>query len=329
MDFDAKYDHRSPEPLQLGRDELAAMTAEISPSPLARAAPLTGGFSNHNILLEFADGDRCVLRLSPDRLRLRTEADLMAFIAEQVPTVPVPAVRWWSEDDEAAIGALALSYVDGTPLAIAEDQFTETQCRSVCEQLGAIAAAIHAVSFDVGGMLGPGPAVTEPFESYAAGTLAFLAECLESPRLQDRIGPERLARLGRCLSLPAEIVAPTMDRQLCHSDFNQKNILVREATDGSVEIAAVLDWEFAFVGSGVVDIGNLLRFEEESPSVDAERFAAAYWNAGGHLDEGWRQQSLFADLLAQASFLIGETDRPKTYATAIGVIDRTLPALGL
>ena len=120
-----------------------------------------------------------------------------------------------------------------------------------------------------------------------------------------------------------------MKRQLCHGDFNQKNILIRRLGGGAIEIAAILDWEFAMSGSGIMDIGNLLRFAAESRSVDAGRIEAAYRDAGGHLDENWRQQSLFADLLAQAEFLTREGDRPRTIATAIAVIDKTLPALGV
>jgi thiamine kinase-like enzyme len=115
--------------------------------------------------------------------------------------------------------------------------------------------------------------------------------------------------------------------QLCHSDFNQKNILIRRNADGRHELAAVLDWEFAFSGSGVIDIGNLLRFEHESPAVESSRFADAYRAAGGHLDKAWREQALFADLLAQCAFLIHSEELPNTFRTAIGVIDRTLALL--
>src|SRR5258708_14732387 len=37
---------------------------------------------------------------------------------------------------------------------------------------------------------------------------------------------------------------------------------------GRHQVAAVLDWEFALSGSGVIDIGNLLRFEHESRSEE-------------------------------------------------------------
>jgi hypothetical protein len=96
---------------------------------------------------------------------------------------------------------------------------------------------------------------------------------------------------------------------------------------GKSRLSAILDWEFALVASGVIDIGNLLRFEDESKSVTAHWFADAYLAAGGILDPGWREQSMFADLLAQCSFLTTEEDKPLTHETAKRVLDRYLDAL--
>jgi Ser/Thr protein kinase RdoA (MazF antagonist) len=175
--------------------------------------------------------------------------------------------------------------------------------------------------------LGPGPTVTEPFASYACGTVAFMQSCLDNPNLQRRLGAERCRRLHHCLTRRPDLHEPSVTHQLCHSDFNQKNFLIHRNANGRHQLAAVLDWEFAFSGSGVIDIGNLLRFEHESPSVESSRFVDAYRAAGGHLDEAWREQALFADLLAQCAFLINPEELPNTFRTAVGVIDRTLAVL--
>ena len=47
---------------------------------------------------------------------------------------------------------------------------------------------------------------------------------------------------------------------LVHSDLNPKNLLV---DPGTLEVTAVLDWEFAHAGSPLTDLGNLLRFEQQ------------------------------------------------------------------
>jgi hypothetical protein len=65
----------------------------------------------------------------------------------------------------------------------------------------------------------------------------------------------------------------------------------------------VLDWEFAFSGSPLVDVGNMLRFREEQPDGFAAGFIAGYREAGGLLPPGWPEISEALDLCALADFL--------------------------
>ena len=51
-----------------------------------------------------------------------------------------------------------------------------------------------------------------------------------------------------------------------------------------------------------MDIGNPFRFAQESSSVEVDWFEHAYRAAGGQLSPQWREQSIFADLLARVTF---------------------------
>jgi aminoglycoside phosphotransferase (APT) family kinase protein len=289
---------------------------------------LEGGFSTTNILLEFADGDRCVLRLSSHHGRLKMEADLLRYLSREAPEVPVPKVLWCaSADFPGGLRAFAMTYIEGRVLADIEDSLSIADCRDICEQLALAAARIHDLRFAHCGLLGPGPKVTEPFTSYAGGTVGFIQSCLDNANLQRRLGAERCHHLHHCLTHRPDLHEPSVTHQLCHSDFNQKNFLIHRDAHGRHHLAAVLDWEFAFSGSSVIDIGNLLRFENESPAVENIWFADAYRAAGGHLDKAWREQALFADLLSQCAFLTDPEELSKTFRTATGVIDRTLAVL--
>ncbi len=328
MDFKAKYDQRPSSPSSLPPEIVLEAASQLSSSGLRNSAVLSGGFSTTNILVEFADGDRRVLRLSPQHERLQMEADLLDYLSREAPQVPVPKVLWRaSEHFPGGLGAFAMTYVEGHLLANIEDSLSTADCRDICEQLALVAARIHDLRFTQCGLLGPGPKVTEPFTSYATGTVGFMQSCLDDANLQRRLGSERCRRLQRSLIHRPDLHQPSATHQLCHSDFNQKNFLIRRDTNGRQHLAAVLDWEFAFSGASVIDIGNLLRFEHESPVVEGAWFADAYRAAGGHLDKTWREQTLFADLLAQCAFLIAPEELPKTFRTAIGVIDRTLAVL--
>jgi Ser/Thr protein kinase RdoA (MazF antagonist) len=328
MDFKAKFDQRPSSPANLAPEILLAAASQLSSSPLRNSAVLSGGFSTTNILLEFADDDRCVLRASPQHERLKMEADLLDYLSREAPEIPVPKVLWRaSEHLPGELGAFALTYIDGHLLANLEDGLSTATCRDICEQLALAAARIHALRFTQCGLLGPGPKVAEPFASYASGTVGFMQSCLDNANLQCRLGAERCRRLHHSLTHRSDLHEPSSTHQLCHSDFNQKNFQIRRNANGRHQLAAVLDWEFAFSGSSVIDIGNLLRFEHESPAVESSWFADAYRAAGGHLDKAWREQAFFADLLAQCAFLINPEELPNTFRTAIGVIDRTLAVL--
>jgi Ser/Thr protein kinase RdoA (MazF antagonist) len=328
MDFKAKFDQRPSSPANPPPEILLEAASQLSSSPLRNSAVLSGGFSTTNILLEFADGDRCVLRLSSQHERVKMEADLLDYLSHKAPDLPVPKVLWRAPGHfPGELGAFAMTYVEGHLLADIEDSLSTANCRHICEQLALAAARIHDLRFAQCGLLGPGPKVTEPFASYTTGTVGFMQSCLDNENLQRRLGAERCRRLHRCLTHRPDLQEPSATHQLCHSDFNQKNFLIRRDANGRHHLAAVLDWEFAFSGSSVIDIGNLLRFEHESPAVESSWFADAYRAAGGHLDQAWREQALFADLLAQCAFLINPEELPNTFRTAIGVIDRTLAVL--
>lgn len=328
MDFKGKFDLRPSSLVHLEPEIILEVASQLSTSPLRHSVSLSGGFSTTNILLEFADGERCVLRVSPQRERLEMEADLLDYLPRKAPEVPVPKVLWRTPEHlDGGLGAFVMTFVEGDPLAKVEDSLSRADCRDICEQLALVAARIHELRFAQCGLLGPGSKVTEPFASYATGTVGFMQSCLDNASLQRRVGVDRWKRLQHCLAQRPDLHQPSLTRQLCHSDFNQKNLLVQRNSNGRYQVAAVLDWEFAFSGSGVVDIGNLLRFEHESPAIDSAWFADAYRAAGGQLDNAWREQALFADLLAQCAFLIKTEELPNTFRTAIGVIDRTLALL--
>src|ERR1700733_1030785 len=122
MDFKAKFDQRPSSPASLAPEILLEAASQLSSSPLRNSAALSGGFSTTNILLEFADSDRCVLRVSSRHDRLKTEADLLDYLSREAPEVPVPKVLWRApEQFPGGLGAFAMTYVEGHLLADIED----------------------------------------------------------------------------------------------------------------------------------------------------------------------------------------------------------------
>jgi len=69
---------------------------------------------------------------------------------------------------------------------------------------------------------------------------------------------------------------------LCHCDFKVSNPHVTPA-----EELVVLDWEFAWAGPRLIDIGQLLRWHP--PESFVRPFADAYRAGGGVLIDDWRR----------------------------------------
>ena len=56
----------------------------------------------------------------------------------------------------------------------------------------------------------------------------------------------------------SELASLEDTKNLVHGDFGKRNIIVRQ-TAGTWTVAAVLDWEFAFSGPSLADVGHFLR----------------------------------------------------------------------
>jgi aminoglycoside phosphotransferase (APT) family kinase protein len=187
------------------------------------------------------------------------ELDLYAMLRG---SIPVPEVV--SADPAADPPFAVFRYVEGVELDAVRDPVA---ARAAGEML----AAIHRVTFDRPGWIGPGPAIGRGIGS--------VAEFIE-----ERIGLGDVVR-----PFAAELDALHRECHLVHGDFNGKNIIVRDS-----RIAVVLDWEFAVSGPPLMDIGNFLR-HAESPS-----FVEGYLGAGGTLPPDWRRLSRLVDLAALA-----------------------------
>lgn len=88
---------------------------------------------------------------------------------------------------------------------------------------------------------------------------------------------------------------------LVHSDFNGLNILIGHVSS-SCNVSAVLDWEFAYSGSGLADIANMLRYEQNDSLLE-RHFLRSYQDHGGTLPPNWRLLSKLEDLVALCDML--------------------------
>lgn len=288
------------------------VTAALGPGrPVRLVRPLTGGFSNEMHLVQVGNPDETfVLRVHRlDRAAIETA------VAQRISgIVPVPEIVYVDGD-------VSLSrWVRGERL---EDVLVGADAatgRDLGYVVGRMLAAIASVRFDRPGFFtGPDLEPSGDDQPASAQLSSYVRERLatqDDPLLRDYAALVcSSAHLLDGLDDPPSLV---------HSDYNPKNLLVRRAGSGW-EVAAVLDWEFAFVGSSLVDVANMLRHPERLPPEYAGAFVAGVRDGGVRLSEGWAERARLLDVFALVDFLVREPPavlRPDAYEIARRCIER-------
>jgi aminoglycoside phosphotransferase (APT) family kinase protein len=312
------------------RLSLAELTHLIQPAFPGRAVVESevtqGGLANTNIRIRLSgDGPPLLVRLyTRSPIEGRKEAALHRRVAGQVP---VPRFLYFAEEGPATQHPYAImEWVAGQRLEVAARAMDRAQIESAGRSVGAALAGIHAITFPQTGFLDADLNVAQPISVGGAGLAGFLHACLVDGRGQARLG-EALTRQVIAFAAREAGLLDTWQGPPClaHSDFGGSNILVRRTETGAGwEVAAVLDWEFAFSGSPFFDFGNLLR----PPLGDMPGFERAvyegYTRAGGRLPDRWREMSRLADLTAWADFLNRPEANEALVRTARAIMTRTI-----
>jgi aminoglycoside phosphotransferase (APT) family kinase protein len=187
---------------------------------------------------------------------------------------------------------------------------------------GAVLAAIGTITFPRAGFFS-GPDLIPRSAEGPSDLMSFVDRCLRTGNADRVFTPAEQEALRQHASQAGALLgAVDGSRQLVHSDFNPKNLLAT-SQHGTWSITAVLDWEFAFSGSPLCDIGNMLRFRGELPEAFADGFITGYRDAGGVLPGNWRELSQALDLFALADFLTRPPSNP-FFGKAVDILRKRL-----
>jgi hypothetical protein len=229
---------------------------------------LSGGLANANVRL----GDGRILRIyRREPAALAREA---ALLARGWRSFVVPRLLARGPDflllEEVAYAPLADGARDGAAL-------------------GRALAEIHATGYERAGLLGADFTVAEPFPDWFQALRDYALSCAAAPAGDRALGE----RVGRFLAAhAAEYVRNGGRPVLLHGDFKVSNLFWARAAGAPL----VLDWEFAYAGPPLMDVGQLFRWEPSDAFAAA--FAAAYRADGGQLPDGdWRRAAAAFDLV--------------------------------
>lgn len=278
---------------------------------------LAGGLVNSNYRLDLSGGEALVLRLyDRDDSACAREAALLKLVSGKVP---VPAVVHTEPRGFGTLPPLMLlTYIDGISLRELKRTLADEDLGPPARVVGQVLARIHDVRFPRPGSLSSALAVGRWFVD-PPNTIPKLIEGL-LPRLE--------SALARRVELFITALAPRLaayDDEAClvHSDYGSANILLRQSA-GRWEVAAVLDWEFAFSGCRFWDLGNLLRYERESRPRFEPHASDGYKEAGGKLPDDWRLLSRAMDLVSLCEMLTREGIPPEMSTELTELIEGTL-----
>jgi aminoglycoside phosphotransferase (APT) family kinase protein len=273
--------------------------------PRRRAAgvePLSGGLINTNLKVTFSTGEPpVVLRLyRRDPTVCLQEVEILRLVGR---TVPVPEVLHAEPKGVDGSGPFSiLQFVEGRTFQELKRTNNLEGIHQAATSAGETLAAIGRYKFDK-----PGRFVVTDDDKLSVGAAyidgpdpipRILDTFLEDATLQRRIGTPLLQSLHEFVWVWAPLLPDlTNDSFLVHCDFGNRNLLVHEV-HGKWGLAAVLDWEFAFSGSPLLDVGHFLRYENPSAPSREPYFSRTFVENGGTLPHNWRHVSRVIDLTA-------------------------------
>ncbi|HEV7656605.1 MAG TPA: phosphotransferase [Mycobacteriales bacterium] len=257
----------------------------------AEVVPLSGGYSGETFLVTGA-AEQAVLRLYA-RQPSRAAID-QALLERLRGLLPVPRVleAVTVPDRAGRPPFLLLEALPGDRLDMVLPAADEPLRRRLGEAVAGVLTLLATERMPRAGMFLDAGLDPVPFPAGAGDQAGFLAANRDAPFFADLSTGDYEAL--RSVARRAAMAAARSSRiALVHADFNPKNLLVDPATGG---VTGVLDWEFAYAGAPLGDLGNLLRFEEDP--VFAGAVAAAYVDRAPDVPADWLETARALDLYA-------------------------------
>lgn len=227
---------------------------------------LVGGCSNLNVKF-FIEGYS-----QPQILRIYLRNSSAAYreqnIAKLIRTsVPVPQTTYIGK-----IEPYHFAIIDFAPGISLRDLLLSNlpfDLSSIMYKVGEILAKINSYSFEKSGFFNQSLEIET--ELTPRFILDFLENCLQHYNVISTLGLETISQIRYIFKQSNHLLYNPTERHLVHGDFDPANILVHQV-NGVWEISAVLDWEFAFSGSILCDIANMLRYAHKMPILFKSAF---------------------------------------------------------
>lgn len=288
---------------------------------------LRGGLANTNYKIEVSGLHRSlVVRVyERDGSAARKEIEIYRLIDG---TVPLPEVLYADTEGRNYERPYVVSeWIEGVTLDDLLKDGRSEDTASAGRATGEALARMGRHTFPRAGFFRTELDVDDSFDVGSSGVLAFIHDALFQAMAGERLGQDLRDRLWDQVDRHARLFRVVDGTaSLAHADFNGSNILMRPGSLGW-EVAAILDWEFAFSGSPLFDVGNLLRNQERVDAAFESEFSAAFVENGGTLPNEWRKVTRLLDLVNLCTFLNVPEAGPTVVRDTMGLVQNTVDYL--
>lgn len=155
--------------------------------------------------------------------------------------------------------------------------------------------------------------------------LPFVLNMLKDKIVIESLGENLHLAVTQLVNNNANILPNEDEASLTHADYDPSNMLVKQV-NGKWKISAILDWEFSFAGTYLLDIGMMLRYSHRLPACYEEKFIEGIQSSGHVLPKEWKKQSKLMDLLCllQLAHYNPHSERPKLNRDVVSLIADTV-----
>ena len=204
-----------------------------------------------------------VVKVYGERMAWKMGKEVLVYGLLNSLPVPTPEILFADDSRQVVDANYALmTRLPGGPASRVTDGLRVEDVANIWRQIGEIARAFHAVTFDQFGYLGP-QGVLEP----VGGNRAHITRILDSHlrTFRDQGGDPALADSVERRLLEDAWLLDTCDQPvLCHDDLHEDNVLV-ERRDGHWIVTGVVDMENASAADPMLDLAKADYYAREEP----------------------------------------------------------------
>lgn len=292
-------------------------------SPIDRLTLLSEGCANTNYKVTFKNNNPpVVIRIYVrEKSALSRELAIHQLVADKIP---VPVYFYADSGCEHYPYPYAIiEWIDGVLMREVILKKNEQAIKECVFEAGKYLNQLRQIKFSRGGFFQEGLKV-RPFnetEKY----LPYVLNLLKDRVVIESLGRTLLDRVSDLVRQYSILLPDETEANLTHADYDPANIMVKRC-HGKWKIAAILDWEFAFAGTYLLDVGMMLRYGHRLPACYEQQFIAGIEANGFRLPKDWKKQAKLMDLLCllQLAHYNPFVQRPKMNRDVVSLIEDTV-----